>query len=134
MDFLRPCAPYLLSILRIMSGLLLLQHGTAKYLNFPAGPMNNASPATMSGAAGLIELVFGALLVLGLFTRLSAFICSGMTAVAYFYAHAGRNFFPILNGGELAALYSFVFLYLSAAGAGPLSLDALFGRRDEDQR
>ncbi len=131
MDFLRPSTPYFLSILRIMSGLLLLQHGTAKYLNFPVGPMNNAVPTTMGGAAGLIELVLGALLVVGLFTRLSAFICSGMTAVAYFYAHSGRNFFPILNGGELAALYSFVFLYLAAAGGGPLSLDALFGRRDE---
>jgi putative oxidoreductase len=128
MDSLRPFQAQLLSILRIMSGLLLLQHGTAKYLNFPIGPMNNASPATMSGAAGLIELVFGALLVVGIFTRLAAFICSGMTAVAYFYAHAGRNFFPILNGGELAVLYCFVFLFLSAAGPGPWSLDALLRR------
>ena len=71
----------------------------------------------------LIELVFGALLVIGLFTRFSAFIASGLTAVAYFYAHAGRNFFPILNGGELAALYSFVFLYLAAVmPANPLML------------
>jgi putative oxidoreductase len=69
-------------------------------------------------------LIFGALLVIGLFTRLSAFICSGMTAVAYFYAHAGQNFFPILNRGELAVLYSFVFLYLAAAGGGPWSVDA----------
>lgn len=84
MNFLSPCSPYLLSILRIMSGLLLLQHGTAKYLSIPVGPMNNASPMTMGGAAGVIELVFGALLVIGLFTRFSAFICSGMTAVAYF--------------------------------------------------
>ena len=74
MDFLRPYAPQLLSVLRIMSGLLLLQHGTTKYLNFPVGPMNNASLMTMSGAAGVIELVFGVLLVIGLFTRLSAFI------------------------------------------------------------
>jgi putative oxidoreductase len=130
MDFLRPFTPQLLSILRIMSGLLLLQHGTTKFLNFPVGPMNNASPMSMSGAAGLIELVFGTLLVLGLFTRLSAFICSGMTAVAYFYAHAGRSFFPILNAGELAALYSFVFLYLAAAGGGPLSIDRLWGREE----
>ncbi len=123
MDVLRPYSAHFLSILRIMSGLLLLQHGTAKILNFPEGPMNNASPLTMGGAAGLIELVFGALLVIGLFTRLSAFIASGLTAVAYFYAHAGRDFFPILNGGELAALYSFVFLYLASAGAGPWSVD-----------
>lgn len=124
MDFLRPHTAQLLSALRIMSGLLLLQHGTTKFLNFPEGPMNNVSPLTMSGAAGLIELVFGALLVIGLFTRFSALIASGMTAVAYFYAHAGRGFFPILNGGELAALYSFVFLYLAAAGGGPWSVDA----------
>ena len=123
MDVLRPYSAQLLSILRIMSGLLLLQHGTTKILNFPEGPMNNVSPLTMSGAAGVIELVFGALLVIGLFTRFSAFIASGLTAVAYFYAHAGRDFFPILNGGELAALYSFVFLYLAAAGAGPWSVD-----------
>lgn len=130
MDFLRPYTSQLLSILRIMSGLLLLQHGTAKYLNIPVGPMNNASPMTMSGAAGVIELVFGVLLVLGLFTRLSAFIVSGMTAVAYFYAHAGRNFFPILNGGELAALYSFVFLYLAAAGGGAWGIDRMRGSSD----
>lgn len=129
MDFLRPHTAQMLSILRIMSGLLLLQHGTTKFLNFPEGPMNNASPLTMSGTAGLIELVFGVLLVIGLFTRFSAFIASGMTAVAYFYAHAGRGFFPLLNGGELAVLYSFVFLYLAAAGGGSWSFDAI-GRRE----
>lgn len=123
MDILRPYTAQLLSVLRIMSGLLLLQHGTMKFLNFPEGPMNNASPLTMSGAAGLIELVFGVLLAIGLFTRFSAFVASGLTAVAYFYAHSGRSFFPILNGGELAALYSFVFLYLAAAGGGPWSVD-----------
>jgi putative oxidoreductase len=110
MEILRPYSPQLLSVLRVMSGLLLLQHGTTKFLDFPVGPMNDASPLTMSGVAGLIELVFGVLLVIGLFTRFSAFIASGMTAVAYFYAHAGRGFFPIVNGGELAVLYSFAFL------------------------
>jgi putative oxidoreductase len=110
-----------------MSGLLVLQHGTTKYLSIPVSQMNNASPMTMSGAAGLIELVFGVLLVIGLFTRLSAFILSGMCAVAYFYAHAPRGFFPILNAGELAALYSFVFLYLAAAGGGPWSADRARG-------
>jgi len=128
MSFLSPYSGILLSVLRFMSGLLLLQHGTAKYLGVPVGPMNNASPMTMSGAAGVIELVFGALLVIGLFTRLSAFIVSGMTAVAYFYAHAARSFYPILNGGELAVLYCFVFLYIAAAGPGPLSVDRLLGR------
>lgn len=125
MTFLEPYRPQLLSVLRIMSGLLLLQHGTTKYLSIPVSQMSNASPLTMSGAAGLIELIFGALLVIGMLTRLSAFVLSGMTAVAYFYAHAGRGFFPILNGGELAALYSFVFLYLAAAGGGPWSVDAM---------
>jgi len=126
MDFLRPYVPQLLSVLRIMSGVLVLQHGTTKYLNFPAGQMNNASPMTMSGAAGLIELVCGALLVVGLFTRPAAFLLSGMTAVAYFYAHAPAGFFPILNRGELAVLYCFAFLYLAAAGAGPWSIDRLW--------
>lgn len=125
MNFLRPYASQLLSVLRVMTGLFLLQHGTAKYLNFPVGPMNNATPMTMSGAAGLLELIGGVLLVIGLFTRLTAFILSGMCAVAYFYSHAPRGFFPLLNGGELAALYSFVLLYLAAAGGGAWSADAL---------
>ena len=126
MDFLRPYETRLLSVLRFMSGLLLLQHGTAKYLNFPVGPMNNASPMTMGGAAGLFELIGGALLIIGLFTRPVAFVLSGMCAVAYFYAHAPRGFFPLLNGGELAVLYAFVFLYLAAAGGGPWSADKLW--------
>jgi len=130
MKFLAPYEPQLLSVLRFMSGLLLLQHGTGKYLNVPVGPMNGASPFTMSGAAGVIELIGGALLVVGLFTRPVAFIVSGMTAVAYFYAHAPRGFFPILNGGELAVLYCFVFLYLAAAGGGRWSIDWLLGRKD----
>ncbi len=123
-SFLAPWRPQLLSVLRIMAGLLVLQHGTTKYLSIPVSKMSGVNPATMSGAAGIIELVFGALLVIGLFSRLSAFILSGMCAVAYFYAHAGQNFFPILNGGELAALYCFAFLYLAAAGPGPWSVDA----------
>ena len=125
MDFLKPYATQLLSVLRIMSGMLVLQHGTTKYLNFPAGPMNNASMQSMSGAAGLFELVCGALLVIGLLTRPAAFLLSGMTAVAYFWAHAPRGFFPILNRGELAALYCFVFLYLAAAGGGAWSIDRI---------
>lgn len=125
MDYLKPYTAQLLSVLRIMSGLFVLQHGTYKYLSIPVGPMNNASPTTMSGAAGVIELVFGSLLVIGLFTRFSAFILSGMCAVAYFYSHAPRGFYPILNAGELAALYSFVFLYLAAAGGGPWSVDKI---------
>ncbi len=129
MDFLLPYRPQLLSLLRIMTGLLILQHGTGKYLNFPVGPMNNASPLTAGGAAGLFELLGGLLLVLGLYTRLAAFVLSGTMAVAYFYAHAPRGFFPILNQGELPALYCFVLLYLAAAGGGQWSLDRVL-RRD----
>jgi len=127
MDFLKPYTSQLLSVLRVMSGLLLLQHGTGKYLSIPVGPMNNASPVTMSGTAGILELIGGVLLIIGLFTRPVAFILSGMCAVAYFYAHYPRGFFPILNGGELAALYAFVFLYLAAAGGGVWSADKARG-------
>ncbi|KZY53554.1 DoxX family protein [Sulfitobacter sp. KE29] len=128
MTFLSPYQPQILSLFRIMSGLLVLQHGTTKVLSFPAGPMNGVSIASMGGIAGVIELVFGVLLVIGLFSRLSAFILSGLTAVAYFIAHMPQGFFPLLNGGELAALYSFGFLYLAAAGPGPWSVDAMRGQ------
>lgn len=127
---LAPMRPHLLSALRFMSGLLLLQHGTAKLLKFPVVPsMANLQITSMPGIAGIIELVCGILLVIGLFTRPAAFLASGLTAVAYFMAHASRNFFPILNGGELAVLYCFVFLYLAAAGGGPWSADAMIRRR-----
>jgi putative oxidoreductase len=121
-------APRLLSVLRFMSGLLLLQHGTRKLLQFPT-PVPNFNFNTMGGYAGVLELVGGALLVVGLLTRSTAFILSGMCAVAYFTAHAPRGFYPALNGGELAALYCFVFLYIAAAGAGPWSLDAVIKNR-----
>lgn len=127
MTFLEPWSSRLLSVLRAIAGLLLLQHGTAKYLGFPDSPMNGASPFTMGGFAGVLELVGGALILIGLFTRPVAFILSGMTAVAYFYAHAPKGAFPILNGGELAVLYCFVFLYLAAAGGGAWSIDRLRG-------
>lgn len=123
MTFLSAYNAIILSVLRIVTGLLLLQHGTTKYLSLPEGPMNNASPMTLSGFAGILELVGGVLLILGLFTRPVAFVLSGMLAVAYFIAHAPQGFFPILNGGELAVLYCFVLLYLAAAGGGSLSLD-----------
>jgi putative oxidoreductase len=123
--------PQFLSLLRIASGLLFLQHGTAKWLSFPAMPQfANISITTLSGAAGAIELVVGVLLVLGLFTRPAAFIASGLMAAAYFIAHAQRDFFPILNRGELAALYCFVFLYLAAAGGGAWSLDRALRKLD----
>jgi len=130
-NVLRPWMPQLLGILRIMIGLLLLEHGTTKYLSFPASQMSNASPLTMGGAAGVLELIGGALLAVGLFTRPVAFVLSGMCAIAYFYAHASRAFFPLLNGGELAIVYSFVLLYLAAAGAGSWSLDKVWrGAKD----
>lgn len=128
MNFLKPYTSQLLSVLRIMAGLLFLQHGTTKYLYFPETQMSGASPLTMGGFGGLLELIGGALLALGLFTRPVAFVLSGEMAVAYFYAHAPQGFFPILNGGELAALYCFVFLYLAAAGGGAWSLDRMRSR------
>lgn len=130
MDFLRPYSSQLLSVLRIMTGLLLLQHGTSKYLGFPVGPMNSTQLQSMSGAAGVLELVGGILLVIGLFTRPVAFILSGMCAVAYFYAHAPRGFYPLLNGGELAVLYTFTLLYIASAGGGAWSLDRSMRRSD----
>ncbi len=122
--------PIVLSLLRFMSGLLLMQHGTAKLLGFPSLPMfADLQVASLVGVAGIIELVGGGLLVVGLFTRAVAFITSGMTAVAYFMVHAPKTFMPIANGGELAALYCFVFFYLVFAGSGPISLDkVLFNR------
>lgn len=119
-------APRLLSVLRIMSGLLFLQHGTAKHFKFPLVPMfAKLDPISMLGVAGALEIVGGVLLVLGLFTRTTAFVLSGLMAFAYFIAHAPRGFYPILNAGELAALYCFVFLYIAAAGPGPWSYDAM---------
>jgi putative oxidoreductase len=119
-------SPIMLSILRIMAGLLFLQHGTQKFLSFPAGEMAGfgwtfAGPAAY---AGIIELVCGALIALGLFTRVAAFLASGTMAVAYFLAHAPQNFFPVNNMGDAAILYCFVFLYLVFAGPGPISVDA----------
>lgn len=131
MRLLEPWRPQILSVFRIMTGLLLLQHGTGKHLGFPTvANFANTQTFSLSGVAGLLELVGGALLVAGLCTRPVAFVLSGMTAFAYFIAHAQRSFFPILNGGELAALYCFALLYLAAAGGGPWSLDAI-GKRPQ---
>lgn len=125
-DFLDTWRPRILSVLRIMAGLMFLAHGTAKLFGFPVVPMfANVQLFSLFGIAGIIELVGGVLLALGLFTRPVAFILSGQMAVAYFLVHAPQTFSPILNGGELAALYSFVFLYFAVAGGGAWSLDAL---------
>ena len=119
--------PRMLSILRITIGVLYMEHGLAKILDFPHQP-NHAPYALFTlnpGLQGLLELVGGLLLALGLFTRPVAFILAGDMAVAYFMAHAPRGFFPLLNGGELAIVYCFVFLYLWVAGGGEWSLDRL---------
>jgi putative oxidoreductase len=124
-----PRAFSVLSVLRIFTGLALLEHGTGKILGFPAVPsLANVQIGSLTGVAGLIELIGGILFTIGLFTRPVAFILSGFTAVAYFMAHAGKGFYPMMNGGELAALYCFVFLYFTFAGAGPWSADAAIGR------
>ena len=102
---------------------MLTSHGAQKWLGFPAPPSAPATLMSLSGAAGILELLGGALLLFGLFTRPVAFLLSGTMAFAYFIAHAPNGFWPLLNRGELAALYCFVFLYLSAAGGGPWSLD-----------
>ena len=119
-------APQWLSILRIMSALLFLEHGTQKLFNFPPAP----EPMELSGLfllQGLIEVVGGILLAIGLFTRPVAFILSGNMAVAYFMAHAPMNFFPMFNQGDAALLYCFVFLYFFFAGGGAWSVDAVRG-------
>lgn len=125
---LRPIwEPRALSILRIMVGLLFLEHGLNKLFNFPASPNHAAYTlfTLVPGVQGLLELVGGLLIVLGLFTRPVAFILSGNMAFAYFMSHAPRAFFPMLNGGDAAILYCFIFLYFFVAGAGVWSLDHL---------
>jgi putative oxidoreductase len=114
------------SALRIVTGLLFLQHGLTKLFRFPLTDYfkDGVELFSLMGAAGLLELVGGILIILGLFTRLTAFVLAGFMAVAYFMAHAPQGFFPILNQGELAIMYCFVFLYLAAAGGGSYSVDA----------
>lgn len=125
-------APRFQSVLRIVAGLLILQHGAQKILDFPPGGNGGGVDlSTLAGWSGPIELVGGVLIVLGLFSRPTAFILSGFTAVAYWMVHAPQSPYPINNGGELAALYCFVFLYLFFAGPGPIALDSAMrgGRR-----
>jgi putative oxidoreductase len=120
--------PTLRSLLRIMAAFMFIQHGTAKLLVFPHSllPSGGTFPInTLIGAGGVVELIGGALLLLGLFSRPVAFVCAGEMAVAFFKVHFPQGFWTITNGGELAVLYCFVWLYISAAGPGPLSLDAM---------
>ena len=121
--------PQLLSLLRIVTGLLFVSHGMAKVLGFPA--MEGLPPPGLSlaGLSGPLELILGALFLIGLFTRPVAFLASGFCAVGYWMIHAGQGTIPLVNGGETIALYCFVFLYFVAAGPGPWSVDAMMKRR-----
>jgi putative oxidoreductase len=115
---------YILGLLRIVTALLFLQHGTAKFFHLPHIAMfDGMKIVSMLGAAGALEIVGGALLLVGLFTRPVAFVLSGMMAVAYFMAHFPKGPLPILNGGELAVVYCFIFLYLAAAGPGRFAIE-----------
>jgi putative oxidoreductase len=128
-DRLEPWVPRALSVLRIMTGLLFLEHGTQKLLGFP--PSEHAFPAlfSLTGLQGILELVGGFLILIDFLTRPVAFILAGDMAVAYFMAHAPKDFFPTLSGGQLAILFCFVFLYLVFAGGGEWSIDAQIARR-----
>jgi putative oxidoreductase len=125
-NFMADWAPRVLSMLRIVAGLQFLEHGTQKFLSFPPRAAGAAAPDLMSlfGVQGCLEVVGGVLIILGLFTRPVAFILAGDMAVAYFYAHYPRNFFPAINAGDAAILFCFVFLYLATAGGGVWSIDA----------
>ena len=123
-------APYLHSLLRIVAGLLFVDHGTGKFFNFP--PIQDAMAKALGSGmlyfTGAMELIGGALILIGLFTRPVAFLLSGFMAAGYFLAHYPKNFFPAINGGDAAILFCFVFLYLAAAGAGPISVDRAVAR------
>ena len=110
------------ALMRIVAGLLFLWHGAQKLLGFPA-PAHEGVPALVTYVAGPIELVGGALVMIGLFTSWAAFLCSGLMAAAYWMAHGTQALFPLVNKGELAVLYCFVFLFISAKGSGIWSLD-----------
>jgi len=130
MDRLTRWAPLALGILRIVTALLFIEHGTQKLFNFPEGERDPVGfQMSLMGAAGILETFGGLLILLGLFTRPAAFVLSGMMAVAYWMAHAPQNPFPLNNGGDAAILYCFIFLYLVFAGPGSLSLDDNLGRR-----
>ena len=126
---LAPYSPHLFAIVRIVAGLLYATHGSQKLLGMPGG-QEPVPLLSMMGFAGVVELVGGLLIAIGLFTRVAAFVASGQMAVAYFMAHAPQGLVPLLNKGELAMLYSFLFLYIAAHGAGIWSID---GRSTEER-
>jgi putative oxidoreductase len=128
-DFLAPYRPQLLSVLRIITGLMLFQYGVAKLLKFPPdSPFAKVELFSLYGAAGSLELILGALLIIGLFSRLVAFILAGEMAFAYFLGHFPKGFYPVINGGTAAIALCFTCLYLASAGAGPWSVDAARGK------
>ena len=122
MRFLQPYSAPILGVTRIIAGLCFLEHGTSKLLNFPPGPMHPAL-TSLAGAAGIIEIVTGVLITLGLFSRCAAFVAAGEMAFAYFIAHFPRSPFPVINGGDAAVLFCFIFLYLAAAGPGSFAVN-----------
>jgi putative oxidoreductase len=129
-EMLSKWRPMALSLFRFMTGLLLFQFGVAKLLKFPPdSPFAKVQLVSLYGAAGTIELILGGLLVIGLFTRPVAFILAGEMAFAYFIGHFPKNFFPVINGGSLAIALCFACLYLCTAGGGPVSVDALIGKK-----
>jgi putative oxidoreductase len=121
-------SPFVLSIMRIVVALLFFEHGLSKMFGFPQ-PIPSPALFSLSWFSGAIEFVGGGLLIIGLFSRASAFIMSGEMAFAYFISHAPHSFFPIINRGDAAILYCFVFLYIAFAGGGPWSLDAKLSSR-----
>ena len=122
--------PIALSLFRFITGLLLFQYGVAKILKFPAETMfAKVELFSLIGAAGTIELVLGALLMVGLFSRIVAFILSGEMAFAYFIGHFPKNFFPVINNGTAAILFCFACLYLATSGPGPISIDGMMGKK-----
>lgn len=124
-------APYFLSLLRIITAAVLMTSGTTKVFGWPAASPHPVELMSQVGIGGILEVVCGALLVIGLFTRINAFLMSGMMAVAYFQFHmAAGGFWPTVNGGTTAIAFCFIFLYISAAGGGPWSLDAILGKRN----
>lgn len=123
--FMEAWRPRILSVMRIVAAFLFMQHGGQKLLGFPAPQRYPFDLFSLSGVAGVLELFGGLMLLIGLATRPVAFLLCGLMAFAYFIAHAPQGFWPILNGGELAALYCFVFLYLFVAGGGEWSIDYL---------
>lgn len=127
--FISRWSPQILSALRIITALLFFSHGSAKLFQFPYVEMLAGIPVgSIYGIAGIIEIIAGVLLVIGLFSRLVAFLASGEMAIAYFHTHAPQGFHPLNNGGEAAILFCFIFLYIAAAGPGPWSVDAARGK------